>query len=266
MQDKIKRAIFFTFLLAAVLTSQSFAGEPNFLTESHDPGFSSVIAQSDFSDDDFYFPDDLAEEETQYHLADPLRPFNVAMFHFNDKLYFWLLKPVAQGWRTVVPEIARKGIRNFFNNLGFPIRFVNSLLQLKPDKAAGELGSFLLNSTFGALGFANLSKKFYGFDPDAEDLGQTFGRYGIGHGFYLVLPVFGPSSLRDGIGIAGDSFLDPVFYVDPWELRAGAGATDTVNRTSFRIGDYEAFKDAALEPYDAMKSGYLQRRLESVNK
>jgi phospholipid-binding lipoprotein MlaA len=80
-----------------------------------------------------------------------------------------------------------------------------------------------------------------------------------------VLPFWGPSSLRDGIGFAGDNFLDPVSYVDPWELRAGVTATDTVNKTSFRIGDYEAFKDAAIEPYDAMKSGFLQRRLKSIN-
>jgi phospholipid-binding lipoprotein MlaA len=121
-------------------------------------GFQFLLTQSDSANDDFYFPDDLMDEEPRYHIADPLRPFNVAMFHFNDKLYFWVLKPAARGWRTVVPEIARKGISNFFYNLGFPIRFVNSILQLKGDKATGELGRFFLNSTFGVLGFGNPPK------------------------------------------------------------------------------------------------------------
>lgn len=259
--------IFFIALGMVFLSAWNSNAEESLLTGEIQTGYIPVfIAQSDFQDNGFYFSDDLDDDEVQYHLADPLRPFNVAMYHFNDKLYFWVLKPVAQGWRAAVPEPARKGVRNFFHNLGFPIRFANSLLQLKPDKAAAELGSFLLNSTFGVFGFGNLAKKFYNLDPDAEDLGQTFGHYGIGHGFYLVLPIFGPSSLRDGVGRAGDYFINPLSYIDPWELKAGVRATDSVNSTSFRIGDYEAIKNAALDPYEAIKSGYIQRRQESVNR
>ncbi len=267
MYNKYKYILLYICIIAVFFPSvPGFAEKPPFIPECNDSGVNFTVAQSDAPDDDFYFPEDLYEEPSRYDLADPIRPFNVAMYHFNDKLYFWLLKPAGQLWRDVVPDAAREGLRNFFNNLRFPIRFVNSVLQLKPEKAAGELGSFLLNSTFGILGFGNLSKEFYGFDPDDEDLGQTFGHYGIGHGFYLVLPVFGPSSVRDGIGMAGDSFLDPLSYADPWELRTGAGAVDTVNRTSFRIGDYEAVKEASVEPYEALKNGYLQRRAERVSK
>ncbi len=267
MCHKINSPIFFILPLMFILFSTQYAAGKDAYPDSHlsNNGFQFLLAQSDDMDDDFYFPDDLKDEEPAYNIADPLRPFNVAMFHFNDKLYFWVLKPAARGWRTVVPETARKGVKNFFYNLGFPIRFVNSILQLKGEKATGEVGRFFLNTMFGVLGFGNPAKNFDELNPDAEDLGQTFGHYGIGHGFYLVLPFWGPSSFRDGVGSAGDNFLDPVSYVDPWELRAGTTAVDTVNKTSFRIGDYEAFKDAALAPYDAMKSAYLQRRLKSVN-
>jgi phospholipid-binding lipoprotein MlaA len=272
MHYKIKSAFFsilpIMFILLSIqdVSGQDTNGKHRFIFED----FQILVAQSDFIDeefydDDLYFPDELMEEDPALHVADPLRPFNVAMFHFNDKLYFWVLKPVAKGWRTIAPETVRTGVNNFFYNLGFPIRFVSSILQLKGDKATGEVGRFFLNTIFGVLGFGNPAKNFAELNPDAEDLGQTFGHYGIGHGIYLVLPFWGPSSLRDGVGFAGDRFLDPVSYVDPWELRAGVTATETVNKTSFRIGDYEAFKEAAIEPYGAMKSGYLQRRLKSVN-
>jgi phospholipid-binding lipoprotein MlaA len=267
VRHKIKTSIFYILPLVFILFSFQYASGEDTYPDGHlsNNGFQFLLAQSDVMDDEFYFPDDLMYEETTHHVADPLRPFNVAMFHFNDRLYFWVLKPAAQGWRVIVPETARIGISNFFYNLGFPIRFVNSILQLKGEKATGEVGRFFLNTIFGVLGFGNPAKNFDELNPDPEDLGQTFGHYGVGHGFFLVLPFWGPSSLRDGVGFAGDQFLDPVSYVDPWELRAGATATDTVNKTSFRIGDYEAFKDAALEPYDAMKSAFLERRFKSVN-
>mgnify|MGYP006305106537 CR=1 FL=1 len=223
-----------------------------------------LIAQAEEVDDEFFFPEDLEEEQEIYRISDPLRPFNVAMFHFNDKLYFWILKPVAKGWRAVVPDPARTGMKNFFYNLTMPIRFVNSLLQLKGQKAAAELGRFAFNTSLGVLGFANPAKDFENLNPEPEDLGQTLGRYNIGHGFYLFLPVIGPSSARDAVGKVGDSFLDPVRYVDPWELRSGAQGVDAVNNTSFRIGDYETLKEAAINPYDAIKNAYIQRRLRSV--
>jgi phospholipid-binding lipoprotein MlaA len=268
MHNKFKSALFFILpFLFVLFSTHNAAAVQDLYQDNHfsNHGFQFLLAESDVFDDDFYFPDDLMDEEPEYHIADPLRPFNVAMFHFNDKLYFWVLKPVARGWRAVVPQTARTGISNFFYNLGFPIRFVSSVLQLKGDKATGELGRFFLNSTFGVLGFGNPAKNFKELNPEAEDLGQTFGRYGVGHGFYLVLPVFGPSSLRDTVGRVGDSFLNPVIYLDSNEVIAGIKTMDIVNRTSFRIGDYEALKAAALEPYEAMKSGYLQRRLKSVN-
>jgi phospholipid-binding lipoprotein MlaA len=99
-----------------------------------------------------------------------------------------------------------------------------------------------------------------------EDLGQTLGTYGIKEGFYLVLPVLGPSTLRDAIGMAGDYFvLDPIDYVSPWELELGLDVLDIINRTSFRIGDYESMKKAALDPYAAIRDAYIQNRRMQVS-
>jgi phospholipid-binding lipoprotein MlaA len=192
--------------------------------------------------------------------------FNYAMYVVNDHLYFYVLKPVATGYKTVMPPPARKGIRNFFHNLMFPIRFVNNLLQWKLEQASDEFGIFLVNSTAGILGFNQVAQKHLDMHTQKEDLGQTLGTYGIKEGFYLVLPVLGPSTLRDAIGMAGDYFvLDPIDYVSPWELELGLDVLDIINRTSFRIGDYESLKKAALDPYVAIRDAYIQNRRMQIN-
>ena len=131
----------------------------------------------------------------------PLEPFNRAMYHFNDKLYFWLLKPVAQGYGKVVPEAARVGVSNFFANLAFPIRFVNCLLQANFEGAAAELGRFTVNTLWGVGGFLDpASSKDINLSKQDEDFGQTLGAYGLGQGFFINWPIFGPSSPRDTVG------------------------------------------------------------------
>ena len=199
-------------------------------------------------------------------IADPLEGFNRAMFTVNDRLYFWALKPVATGYRAVVPQPARSGVKNFFSNLGFPVRFVNAILQGKSRAAEAELTRFLYNSTVGVLGFGNPARKHSALNFDEEDLGQTLGRYGIGDGFYLVWPFFGPSTLRDSFGRLGDRFLDPVGYVDPAEAEWALKGVDIINGTSLRIGDYESLKAAALDPYVSMRDGYMQLRQAKIKK
>jgi phospholipid-binding lipoprotein MlaA len=108
-------------------------------------------------------------------------------------------------------------------------------------------------------------RKYYGLKPKDEDLGQTFGFYGIGNGFYIVWPFLGSSSLRDSVGLLGDRFLNPVSYVKPWEVSIGITGYQIVNRTSFKIGDYEAVKEAAIDPYEALKDGYIQYRTKRIN-
>ena len=219
--------------------------------------------EEDSSDEDLeFFGEDIDKDVVQ--VADPLSSFNRAMFHFNDKLYFWALKPISRGYKAVIPTPVRSGIKNFFHNLTMPIRLVSCLLQGKGREASAELSRFLMNSTAGILGFGNPAKRWPELNPSEEDLGQTLGRYGIGNGFYIVWPFLGPSTLRDSVGMVGEWFLNPVSYVEPNERYLGVRAVDTVNTTSFKIGDWESLKEAAIDPYIALRNAYIQLRKKKV--
>ncbi|MDH4232203.1 MAG: VacJ family lipoprotein [Nitrospirota bacterium] len=204
--------------------------------------------------------EEIAEEKG---IADPLEPWNRIMFTFNDKLYFWVLKPVAQGYSAIVPEWGRVRVKNVFHNITMPVRFVNNLLQLKIDEAGTEVIRFVLNSTAGVLGMFDVAKNI-DLRAHDEDLGQTLGMYGFGDGFYLVWPVLGPSSLRDTAGTAGDFFLDPVNYITPAESGIAVRSLDVTNKTSLRIGDYEDLKESALDPYISLRNAYFQYRENKI--
>jgi len=204
------------------------------------------------------------EENEVVTIADPIKPWNTAMYHVNDKFYFWLLKPVSKGYSTVVPEDIRLSVSNFFENITTPIRFVSSLLQLNMKKAGNELVRFIYNTTAGVGGLADVAKTDLDIKRQDEDLGQAIGHYGVGHGFYIVWPVLGPSSLRDTVGMVGDWFLDPVYYVNPFEASLGIAAYDKVNETSFHIGDYEDLKKSAIDPYVSVRDAYIQHRKKQV--
>ncbi|MBU0973680.1 MAG: VacJ family lipoprotein [Proteobacteria bacterium] len=197
-------------------------------------------------------------------VADPLYYFNYAMYAFNDFLYFYALKPLAQGYKFVTPPPLRNGVNYFFHNLLFPVRFINNILQGKLIPASDEVGIFLVNSTAGILGFNQVAQKHLNMKTSDEDLGQTLGALSIGNGFYLVLPVLGPSTFRDVLGRAGDWFITPVNYVEPWEVSLGVNSIDRINKTSFRIGDYEALKEASLDPYVAVRNAYIQNRNSQI--
>ena len=205
-------------------------------------------------------------EEKAYAVADPLSFWNRAMFHFNDKLYFWFLKPVAKGYKVVIPGVVRTGVRNFFSNIFTPIRLTSCILQGKAKSSGTELIRFVVNSTIGVAGVADPAKKYLKLDITDEDLGQTLGAYGIGNGFYLVLPLLGPSTLRDSIGMVGDRFLNPITYVKPVEASVAIWSYDKINETSLHIGDYESIKEAAIEPYEAFRDAYIQYRNNKVKK
>lgn len=227
-----------------------------------DTGYDS---DADFSDDEL---DQFEEEfeEKRVKIADPLICWNRIMFHFNDKFYFWVLRPVSKGYRAVVPSLVRVGVKNFFTNLTAPVRIVNCILQGKWKAADAEFARFLFNSTVGVLGFGNPAKKYPELDTSEEDFGQTLGAYGIGNGFYIVWPILGPSTLRDSVGLVGDFFLNPVSYVEPVEAYVGIRSYEEVNDTSFIIGDYESIKKAAIDPYEAFRDAYIQYRKSKVKK
>jgi len=202
-------------------------------------------------------------------IADPIEPWNRAMYHFNDKLYFWALKPAARGYKAALPEEIRGLFSNFYQNIKAPIRIVNNLLQGKPGYAGIELARLVINSTIGVGGLRDCAGECFGIKGRDADFGQTLGKYGVGFGFYLVWPVLGPSSPRDTVGFAGDWLLTPTTYLssdtfDP--VKIGLYAHQAVNTTSFHLGDYEALKAAAIDPYVAIRDAYVQHRTEAIKR
>jgi phospholipid-binding lipoprotein MlaA len=208
--------------------------------------------------------DDLEEKETAPQVRDPLERLNRGIFAFNDFFYFKALKPVARAYGFITPEPVRVSVKNFFYNIGYPVRFVNDILQIKFKRAGQGTCGFVFNSTVGVLGFFNPARNYPWLNPPPEDTGQTLATWGIGNGFYIVLPFLGPSTLRNSIGLAGDCFLQPVSYVKPFYIPWGAGSYERVNETSLSIGGYEDLKESALDPYIAFKDAYIQKREEAV--
>jgi phospholipid-binding lipoprotein MlaA len=195
---------------------------------------------------------------------DPLSGYNRVMTRVNDRLYYWVLKPVARGYGAVVPKLLRRGIDNVFENLGFPVRFVNNVLQLKVHGAGVETARFLVNSTIGIAGLWDPASQLMKIEPRDEDFGQTLGRYGIGGGFHVVLPVFGPSNVRDTVGRVADGFLNPVAYVEDSDAALAISIVDTTNATSLRIGEYEALTGDAIDLYALLRDGYEQYRIKKI--
>lgn len=222
--------------------------------------------------------EDLDEEDFDEEIetiADPLKPFNLLMFEFNDKLYFYFLKPIAHIYKAIFPEPVRVSLRNVISNITTPVRLINCLLQGKFEAAAIEYSRFMVNTTAG-LGFFDVAKKYHNLEKQDEDFGQTLGFYGVNEGFYIVWPFFGPSSARDTIGMAGDFFADPFIYVNPTrdlgvvminsDIRTGINATKTVNETSLTLGTYEEFKESSIDPYISMRNAYFEHRKSKIKK
>jgi len=200
------------------------------------------------------------EEVLEEKIRDPLEPLNRIFFHINDRLYFWVLKPVASGYQKVFSKEVRIGVSNFFSNIATPIRLVNCVLQANLKGAATEALRFLINTPFGLFGFLDPAQKEFGLEKREEDLGQTFGVWGFGPAFYLEWPILGSSNLRDTLGYIGDLFLDPITYLPSTPIRIGLKTYEKVNETSLRLGEYEDFKKVVLDPYIAKREAYHQNR------
>lgn len=200
----------------------------------------------------------------QVVISDPLESWNRTMFGVNDRFYFWVAKPVVEGYEKTVPRPARIGIDNFFQNLTTPVRFVNCLAQGKGPAAGRELRRFGINTTVGFLGVGDPALDKWHLEPAKEDLGQTLAVHGLSDGLYIVWPLLGPSTLRDSAGTVGDRFLNPVSYVEPVEVAVGISAANAVNDSSFHVGEYEAFKEASVDPYIAMRTAYIQYRQNQI--
>jgi phospholipid-binding lipoprotein MlaA len=198
-------------------------------------------------------------------VSDPLEPVNRAFFQFNDKLYFWMLQPLSEGYAYVMPATARRGVRNFFRNLATPIRLGNALLQGDGTGAWVECQRFAYNTTAGVAGFGDWAARRRSLAARRADFGQTLGTYGVGASYYIHWPILGPSSVRDSVGYAGDYFLNPLTYlVTDLPPNLGIQAYDTANDLSLRPGEYERFKAAAIDPYLALRDAYYQYRRSLV--
>ncbi|MBE9528095.1 MAG: VacJ family lipoprotein [Proteobacteria bacterium] len=222
---------------------------------------SSVDDSFDSSDEDFD-DDEFGDEEELAPMPDPFESINRLTFAFNDKLYFWALKPAAKGYMAVVPESGRVAVKHFFNNLAAPIRIVNTALQLKFKESVTEIARFSVNTTFGLAGFRDTATDTWEMPLYREDFGQTLGHYGSGPGFFINLPFYGPSSLRDGVGLIGDTAVDPRTYLPPDKPleKLGVTAYKAVNSTSLNIDFYDDIKADALDPYTYIRDAFHQYR------
>ena len=192
--------------------------------------------------------------------ADPLERVNRVTFGINDKADKYLLRPVAQGYDYVTPSIARRGITNFFDNLGEPRTIINDVLQGKFSQSAGDLGRFLLNTTVGLGGLIDVATDS-GLEHHDEDFGQTLGYWGIGEGWYLVIPLLGPSDNRDLIGRAGDWPTSPTFYLDgdhDW-LAYSLKGVDLINFRANLLSS-DSLISQQFDKYLFVRTAYLQRR------
>ena len=192
-------------------------------------------------------------------MPDPFQPLNRGFFWINDRLYFDALKPLARVYGLILPEEARIGVRHAIFNLHAPIRFFNSILQLKPKKAGVVLCRFVVNSTVGIAGFLDPATQM-GLKKVDEDAGQTLGVYGLKEVFYLDIPILGPSCLRDALGRVADTFMDPLYYLLNTWVYTGLYALEKVNETSLTMGTYEDLKRSAIDPYIALRNAYYQYR------
>ena len=196
---------------------------------------------------------------------DPLEGMNRAIYSFNETVDGAIMKPIAKGYKAVMPNFAVKGVNNFYNNIRDVITVINDLLQLKIEHAAHDSGRVLLNSTIGILGFIDVHS-MYGGERRIEDFGQTLGHYGIGHGAYLVLPFLGPSSLRDGTGLATDTILfDPIGYVNDVRTRNQIRIVQLVDKRAELLHASDILGSASLDPYAFQRDAYMQYRKALVN-
>ena len=229
--------------------------------------FSLLFAQTNDETSFDSFDNEFATQKVKSSW-DPIKIYNVPMTQFNDFVYMSIMGPIAKGYRSVVNKPIREGVSNVFHNLQFPIRFTNNILQLKFNNALEESARFVINSTYGLAGFIDIAKSEGGLERHNEDFGQTLGFYGVGNDFHIVLPLFGPSNLRDTLGLITDSFVDPMYYAKKkdWDIFESNNRYLLINtykienEYSFQMDAYENIRKDSIDLYILLKNVYEQRR------
>ncbi len=216
--------------------------------------------------------DDFTEEWNedftgQAMLSDPLEPMNRFFFTFNDRLYNWILKPVADGYSRVFPHQVRIGFANFFTNIGAPVRLGNSILQGDSDKSQVIVQRFFLNSTVGVLGLVDVAQLYFDLQPQQADFGQTLSRWGFGFGPYICAPFLGPSSVRDLVGTGVGAAVSPMQYIyDDLLVRGACYSVEVVNSVSLRPNLYGDLHKMAFDPYVAARQAYYDYRSQRLKR
>lgn len=195
---------------------------------------------------------------------DPLEPFNRSVHQFNDAVDSAVLKPVATAYQNVTPSPVRTGVNNFFSNLGDLWSSVNAGLQLRPREATENLMRFSVNTVLGLGGVLDIATEM-GIPRTQLDFGHTLGRWGVPSGPYLVLPLLGPSSVRDGTGLVLDVQGDPVAGVDHVPTRNSLSALRIVDTRAGYLRASSLLEDSALDQYSFMRDAYLSRRQNQID-
>jgi len=225
-----------------------------------------AAAGEDLYDESAWESEDPGESAAEAGVTeDPWEPFNRKIFWFNEKADNYVLEPVAIGWDFVLPDFVQTGIRNMFDNIKFPVTFLNDLLQARPVDAGVTLGRFLLNSTFGAAGFFDVAIEA-GLEEHQSDFGQTLGVWGVPPGPYLVLPLYGASSPRDTVGLAVDSVSRVYgFFIPIWASVAITGV-DIVNRRSLLLETIREERKSAFDFYVFVRNLHIKSRANKVRR
>jgi len=217
------------------------------------------------------FDNEFEEEEAS--IVDPLSGYNTFMTSFNDVFITYALNPVSEAYGYIIPQPIRIGISNAFHNIQFPIRFVNNLLQGKFQNVSDETERFIVNSTVGLAGLMDPAKEYMHIPKHNEDFGQTLGYYGVDSGFHIVLPFFGPSNIRDFLGISIDAYASPLVNIRGLEnykipnnfaQSTAIVAGYFINKKSLELGQYESLKKDALELYPFLRDIYEQKRTADI--
>ncbi len=196
---------------------------------------------------------------------DPLEPLNRGIFKFNEVVDMVILKPVAKTYVFVVPEFGRDRVHHAVNNLGEPVNMVNGFIQGNPERGFTAMWRFILNSTLGVLGLFDFAGHNLDLQHQEEDFGQSMGWYGIGSGPYIVLPLMGPSSLRDSVGRVVDAVSNPFNYSDSDEFVYGRIAATVIDGRAQTLDLIDEIYDTSLDPYATIRSAYTQRRLAEIH-
>lgn len=205
-------------------------------------------------------PEALAEYES---INDPLEPTNRAIFEFNQALDRALLKPAAQGYRAMIPEWGRDRVDDFLDNLNAPVVFLNDVLQGEFTRAGETLGRFVFNSSFGVLGIMDVAEHA-GLPGHEEDFGQTLAVWGIPEGPYLMLPLFGPSSPRDGVGKGVDMLADPWGWYFPTWANVSRAVVGGIGTREEYLDILDEVERSSLDYYASIRSMYRQNRVKLI--